>query len=140
MFDTIGGGEILLILVVVLLLFGPKKIPGLAQSLGKGLREFRKAQQEFQQNISHVVGNEEMRGLARSISDIREGVNQSMSQLSSEIASATPAPLAPAMPVAGTAAVPDGTPGSPPAPIAAATAAESDAGSSISSATTDHPA
>lgn len=38
-----GTGEILVILVVVLILFGGKKLPEFAQSLGKGIREFKKA-------------------------------------------------------------------------------------------------
>lgn len=39
----IGTGEILVILFVVLILFGGKKLPEFAQSLGKGIREFKKA-------------------------------------------------------------------------------------------------
>ncbi len=41
-----GGSEWLIILVVVILLFGAKKIPELASGLGKGLKEFKKAQSE----------------------------------------------------------------------------------------------
>ncbi len=39
----IGTGEILVILVVVLILFGGKKLPEFARSLGQGIREFKKA-------------------------------------------------------------------------------------------------
>lgn len=39
----VGAQELLLILLVVLILFGAKRIPELAQGLGKGIREFRKA-------------------------------------------------------------------------------------------------
>ncbi len=53
MFD-IGGGELLLIVLAILLLFGPKKIPELAQMFGKGLAQFRKAQTEFQRNLNAV--------------------------------------------------------------------------------------
>ena len=36
-------GEVLIILVVVLLVFGPNKLPQLGDSLGKGIRSFKKA-------------------------------------------------------------------------------------------------
>lgn len=38
-----GSGEILVILFVFLILFGGKKLPEFAKSLGKGIREFKKA-------------------------------------------------------------------------------------------------
>jgi len=38
-----GTGEILVILVIVLILFGGKKLPEFAKSLGTGIREFKKA-------------------------------------------------------------------------------------------------
>jgi sec-independent protein translocase protein TatA len=53
MFD-VGGGELLLILLAILLLFGPKKIPELSNMLGKGLRELRKAQSDFQSQINEI--------------------------------------------------------------------------------------
>jgi sec-independent protein translocase protein TatA len=52
MFGNLGGGEILIILVIFLVLFGAKKIPELAQGLGKGIREFRKAAKDIQEDIS----------------------------------------------------------------------------------------
>ncbi len=39
----IGTAEIIVIFLVILLLFGGKKLPELARSLGKGIREFKKA-------------------------------------------------------------------------------------------------
>jgi sec-independent protein translocase protein TatA len=38
---NIGAGEIIIVLVVVLLIFGPKRLPDLGRSLGKGMREFK---------------------------------------------------------------------------------------------------
>lgn len=52
---SIGGPEILLILVVALLLFGPTKLPELGKSLGRALREFKKASQELQDTIEREV-------------------------------------------------------------------------------------
>ena len=43
MFGEIGIEKILLILLVVLLFFGAKRIPELAGSMGKGIREFKKS-------------------------------------------------------------------------------------------------
>ena len=43
MFGNLGAGEIILILLVILILFGAKKIPELAQGLGKGMKEFKDA-------------------------------------------------------------------------------------------------
>lgn len=39
----LGTGEIIVILCLILILFGGKKLPEFAQSLGKGIREFKKA-------------------------------------------------------------------------------------------------
>jgi sec-independent protein translocase protein TatA len=60
MFD-LGGGELLLIVLAVLVLFGPKKLPELAQSLGRGMREFRRAQREFAEQINMAVHDDEQR-------------------------------------------------------------------------------
>jgi sec-independent protein translocase protein TatA len=43
MLEDLSFGKILLILLVIVILFGAKKIPDLAQGLGKGIREFKKA-------------------------------------------------------------------------------------------------
>lgn len=42
-FPNIGPGELILILVIALVVLGPGKLPDVAASLGKSLREFRKA-------------------------------------------------------------------------------------------------
>jgi sec-independent protein translocase protein TatA len=39
----IGTGELIVILCIVLVLFGGKKLPEIARSLGQGIREFKKA-------------------------------------------------------------------------------------------------
>ncbi len=47
----IGTPELILILLVILIFFGAKKIPELAQGLGKGVREFRKAAKDIQDEM-----------------------------------------------------------------------------------------
>ena len=41
MFNSIGPPELLIVLVIVLVIFGPKRLPGLGRSLGSGMREFK---------------------------------------------------------------------------------------------------
>ncbi len=47
----IGTTELLVILFIILLVFGSKKLPELAQGLGKGIREFKKATNEIQDEL-----------------------------------------------------------------------------------------
>ena len=51
MFGTLGWPEIILILLVALLLFGAKKLPDVGRSLGKGIREFKKALKGIEEDI-----------------------------------------------------------------------------------------
>jgi sec-independent protein translocase protein TatA len=50
-FGMPGFPELIIILLVVLVLFGAKRLPDLARSLGSSLNEFRKAKEEFQDEI-----------------------------------------------------------------------------------------
>ncbi len=56
MFSNIGSGEILIVLVVLFLLFGSKKLPGLAKGLGESGRELKKAKKDIE-NALHEVDN-----------------------------------------------------------------------------------
>lgn len=47
----IGMPELIVILVIALIVLGPQKLPDLARSLGRGLAEFRRATEDFKQNI-----------------------------------------------------------------------------------------
>jgi sec-independent protein translocase protein TatA len=38
---NIGPTELIIVLVIVLLIFGPKRLPGLGKQLGTGMREFK---------------------------------------------------------------------------------------------------
>jgi len=51
LFFNLGGGELVLVFLVVLLFFGSNKIPELARSLGKGVREFKNAASGVQREI-----------------------------------------------------------------------------------------
>ena len=49
--ESLGGGELMVIMLFVLLFFGSKKIPDLARGLGKGMREFKTAMNGVQDEI-----------------------------------------------------------------------------------------
>jgi Tat protein translocase TatB subunit len=51
----IGTTELILIMVVALLVLGPKKLPEIARSLGKGMAEFRRASTEFTRTLSASI-------------------------------------------------------------------------------------
>jgi len=48
----IGGQEIIIILIIVLILFGGKKIPELMKGLGKGMKEYKKAVNDIEEELS----------------------------------------------------------------------------------------
>lgn len=50
----LGGQEMLVVFVLVLLLFGAKRIPQLAQGLGKSMGEFKRARDEFEAEIRNA--------------------------------------------------------------------------------------
>ncbi len=52
---NLGGGEIILILALVLILFGAKKLPELAKGLGTGIKEFKKATRDVQDEITNSL-------------------------------------------------------------------------------------
>lgn len=58
----IGTPEIIIIVVVALLIFGPSKLPELGKTLGKGLREFKKASSDFKDQINPLSGDEHEHG------------------------------------------------------------------------------
>ena len=51
----IGLPELIIILIVALVVFGPKKLPDLAKSLGKGLAEFKKASDDLKTSIEKDI-------------------------------------------------------------------------------------
>ena len=70
MFD-IGTQELIIIFIVALLVFGPKKLPELARTLGKGVRELKSAMQGLKDNIDDVE-----KDITKDIpKDITKGIN-----------------------------------------------------------------
>lgn len=55
---SIGAGEVFFIAIFALLIFGPKKLPEIARQLGNALSQFRKATNEFKEELSISVDPE----------------------------------------------------------------------------------
>lgn len=55
---SIGFTEILLILFVVLILFGAKRLPELARSIGKAINEFKKGMHEIKSDIEEPAAKD----------------------------------------------------------------------------------
>jgi sec-independent protein translocase protein TatA len=50
-FNNIGPGELIIVLIIALLVLGPKRLPEVGKSLGRGMREFK-------DSISGIGGND----------------------------------------------------------------------------------
>lgn len=59
MLAFIGGTEIMWIAIVVLVLFGAKKVPELMKGVGTGIREFKKASKDVQDEVQRVMDEPE---------------------------------------------------------------------------------
>ena len=71
----IGMPEMILILAIALVVIGPKKLPDLAKSLGRAMREFKKATSEFKETMQ--IDNE-LTEVKKAFDDINEDVKQAV--------------------------------------------------------------
>jgi TatA/E family protein of Tat protein translocase len=108
MFGSIGMPELILIFVVALLVFGPKKLPEIGKSLGKGLAEFKRASDELKKTIETEIeqGKTEATSLRDHFADVRKGFTVAQDEPSTP----PPAAVVPPSPAEGPAPV-------PPAPV-----------------------
>ena len=51
---NLGGPDLFIILLIVLVLFGAKKLPDLARSLGQSMNEFRKAREDIDRDLHNT--------------------------------------------------------------------------------------
>ena len=72
----IGMPELLLLLAIALIVIGPKKLPDLAKSLGRAMREFRKATNEFKETIQI---DEDLSDVKKAFDDLGEDIKDSVS-------------------------------------------------------------
>ncbi len=63
--DGLGGMEMLLVFVIALLLFGGDKLPGFARSIGKTMREFKKAASGVEDEFKRALEDDERKENAK---------------------------------------------------------------------------
>ncbi|HPE77656.1 MAG TPA: twin-arginine translocase TatA/TatE family subunit, partial [Draconibacterium sp.] len=76
----ISGGEIVLVMLLALLFFGSKAIPDIAKTLGKGMREFKKATNEIQREINDYSSD-----IKRDMDEISNSVNKQATEIKKEM-------------------------------------------------------
>jgi len=55
----IGMPEVIFIFLVIIVLFGVKKLPEIGRSLGKAIKEFKKAGKELEDDVKESINDEE---------------------------------------------------------------------------------
>jgi sec-independent protein translocase protein TatA len=67
MFGSVGPTELILIFIVALLVFGPKKLPEIGKSVGKAIREFKKASDDIKGRIEEEIAASEIKDIGKDI-------------------------------------------------------------------------
>jgi sec-independent protein translocase protein TatA len=77
MFGSIGMPELILIFIVALLVFGPKKLPELGKSLGRGLAEFKRASDDLKKTIEDEIeqGKHEADAVKKQVAEVRSALD-----------------------------------------------------------------
>ena len=77
MFGSIGMPELILIFIVALLVFGPKKLPELGKSLGRGLAEFKRASDDLKKTIEDEIeqGKHEADAVKKQVAEVRSTID-----------------------------------------------------------------
>jgi TatA/E family protein of Tat protein translocase len=61
MLGSLGMPELIVIFIIALIIFGPRKLPELGRSLGRGIAEFKKATTDLQNSLEEEIRQEEHR-------------------------------------------------------------------------------
>lgn len=85
----LGGWEIFGILLVVLLLFGAKRLPELARSLGSGIKEFKKATKDVTDDLQSALDVDDQPGQYRPNPPRRPATSQPRSNPQTQTADST---------------------------------------------------
>jgi TatA/E family protein of Tat protein translocase len=85
---NLGMPEMIFLAFIGLLLFGPKKLPEIGRQLGKAMAEFKRASQEFQNQLHEEVRQLELEDEAKKIKEAVQPVGTAAREVQSSIANA----------------------------------------------------
>ncbi|WP_117879948.1 Sec-independent protein translocase subunit TatA/TatB [Aureibaculum luteum] len=89
-FLFISGGEIFVVVVIVLMLFGADKIPGIAQGLGKGMRQLKDATNDIKREITETAEKQGIdtnlaKGLKNDMKSIKDNIKDNIDDVTGPI-------------------------------------------------------
>ena len=74
MLGSLGMPEFIVIFIIALVIFGPRKLPELGRSLGRGIAEFKNATNELQNTLNQEIKADEQRSKAVASASTQEAV------------------------------------------------------------------
>jgi sec-independent protein translocase protein TatA len=82
MFGPIGMPELIVIFMVALLIFGPRKLPEIGRTIGKGLSEFKRASDDLKKTIEEEIeeGKREASAVRREINAVGDGLKAAVAE------------------------------------------------------------
>ncbi|MGB9893284.1 MAG: TatA/E family twin arginine-targeting protein translocase [Candidatus Saccharicenans sp.] len=80
MFGSIGVPELIVIFIIALLIFGPKKLPEVGKSVGRAIREFKKASDELRNKVEEEINateiKKEINEVKSDLTEFKDDLNQ----------------------------------------------------------------
>lgn len=89
MFGSIGVPELIVIFIIALLVFGPKKLPEVGKSVGRAIREFKKASDELRSKVEEEINASEIKSeindVKSNLTEFKDDLNQFQDNLKKDL-------------------------------------------------------
>lgn len=95
---NVGFGEIVMLLIVALLIFGPEKLPEVAENVGKTIARFRREASSTLDELKRSADLDEIRGVAKDLRSQTDDLKKSVALTGPVASSARPADRKPSGP------------------------------------------
>lgn len=89
MFGPIGLPELIVIFIIALLVFGPKKLPDVGKSVGRAIREFKRASDELRSKVEEEIEASEIKSeineVKSNLTEFKDDLNQFQDNLKKDL-------------------------------------------------------